>query len=149
MNDGTGGRAAKIEKDGAKADRLPDRPDLQPVDEPGSTRAKGNPRYRKGVRLERRIIGLLREAGCLHAYRSAGSHGAWDVCAPFPEFTVLIQCKAYKPTASDIAKVENASKDTEARWAVCWTEGGKVNHLCYRKGIRYRVLVPGLSSGSQ
>lgn len=105
---------------------------------------KGNPRYRKGRNLEYRVLKLLREAGCLYPTRTAGSHGAYDVIAPFPEATYLISCKAYKGTLAEAKRIQEASKHTEARWGLVSLEGGKLAVQCWRGGKPWKVNIPGL-----
>lgn len=90
------------------------------------------------------MLTLLREAGCLHPTRTAGSHGGYDITAPFPEFTFLIQCKAYKPTAADREACRSASEGTAARWAlVSWHEG-KMGVECWKGGKPWKIIPPGL-----
>lgn len=100
---------------------------------------KGNPGYRKGVRLERKVLALLREAGCLYPTRTAGSHGAYDVIAPFPEATYLISCKAYKGTKAEAERCQEASSNTEARWALVTLEDGKLVTQCWRRGKPWKL----------
>jgi Holliday junction resolvase len=51
--------------------------------------------YERGVEVERKAIAQLEQVGYL-AYRTAGSHGEWDVIAVNPNGVRFIQCKREK-----------------------------------------------------
>lgn len=56
-----------------------------------------NKAYKKGCRLEYKIIKEYREQGYITS-RARGSHGIWDVCAidKDKKRIIFIQCKAVK-----------------------------------------------------
>ena len=53
-----------------------------------------NRQYTKGIYYERRTIALCLSMGAVDARRTAGSHGAYDVIAIFPDHVKLIQVKS-------------------------------------------------------
>ncbi len=62
----------------------------------------------------------------------------------WPEFVYAIQCKAYKPTAAEIAGVRKASESTDARWAMVSSIDGKLEVQCWKKGKPHPIPPPGL-----
>jgi len=63
--------------------------------------------YRRGAETERRIVEILEAAG-YWAYRTAGSHGPWDVMAVGPSSVRLIQAKRSKKDSGWQADYERA-----------------------------------------
>lgn len=59
------------------------------------SRKKSNKNYRKGYKIERKIVLSLREDGFM-SERSAGSHGLWDVVGVRGDKILLIQAKSIK-----------------------------------------------------
>lgn len=80
----------------------------------------------------------------MYAVRTAGSHGACDIVAMFPEFTWAIQAKAYAATKADREAVEVASRATAARWALVSLLNGKIHVEAWKGGKPWRIKVPGL-----
>ena len=81
--------------------------------------------YRRGVETERRIVEILEAAG-YWAYRTAGSHGEWDVMAVNSNGVRLIQAKRSKTETGwesefkqaveqlrQLPKIQNVSRE-------CW-----------------------------
>lgn len=61
-----------------------------------------NAKYISGRSLEYKVVNWFKEMGALHANRTAGSHGPFDVVGSFSWGTAYAQCKrGGGPTAKD------------------------------------------------
>ena len=102
-------------------------------------------RYASGRRQEWRVRKMLEQGGAYLVTRSAGSKGAADLIALFDHCTVAVQVKNHKPSQADHDKVQEASKHTDARWALVALSGSEMETWCYKRGKAHKVPVPGLT----
>jgi len=86
---------------------------------------------------------MLESAGAM-VMRSAGSKGAADLAAFFEHATVCVQVKNHKPSQKDHDSVLEASKRTEARWALVHLDGAHMQTWVYKGGKAHKLPVPGL-----
>lgn len=63
-----------------------------------------NRNYLRGRRIEYLCQNELRALG-YEAWRTAGSHGIFDVIAAKKTQVLFIQCKAYKPTRAELKQI--------------------------------------------
>lgn len=68
-----------------------------------------NKNYRKGVRVERMFKKTLEDSG-VEVYRTAGSHGTYDLIAVYKDSVSFIQMKAGETgiSAKELKKIEEA-----------------------------------------
>lgn len=94
--------------------------------------------------MEVRVRRMLEGGGAYLVTRSAGSRGTADLIALYDHATVAVQVKSYKPTQKDHDSVEEASRHTEARWALVYLNGSEMQTWVYKGGRSCKIPVPGL-----
>lgn len=86
----------------------------------------------------------MEDGGAYLVTRSAGSKGAADLIALYDHATICVQVKNHKPSQKDHDAVEEASRHTEARWALVYLNGSDMQTWVYLRGKSSKIPVPGL-----
>lgn len=87
---------------------------------------------------------MLEAGGAYLVTRSAGSRGVADLIALYDHCTVAVQVKNHKPSQRDHDAVEEASRHTDARWALVYLNGSDMQTWVYLRGKSCKIPVPGL-----